>query len=238
MTSIEALIDRQLRRWEHDRRHVQTGGVVAESGVAVQPIITISRQHGGRGEEVAALLAERLGYTLLHRDVIDRISESTGYTRRLIEALDEHTRSEVTHWVDAMLSGSFVDERDYAAGLFRTLYSIARLGGIVVVGRGANFIVGPEGGVHFRIVAPREERIRSLARRREISEAEAAREVEAVDQERAKFVRKLCQRPVDDPIGYDLILNESGRTLEVMVDIVTAVAKEKIARLRAAAGKG
>jgi cytidylate kinase len=232
--SIEAIIDRQLRRWEHERRRVQAGAAAPEPGPAMQPIITLSRQHGGRGEEVAARLAERCGYALLDRNMIDRISESTGLTRRLMEALDERSRSEVTGWVEAMVGGGvFLDESDYVAGLFRTVSSLARLGGVVVVGRGANFIVGPESGIHFRLVAPREERIKNLAHGKRLSEAEAAREIDAVDRERDKFIRKAFKRSVDDPLAYDLILNESGRPLETLVGLISHVVEEKIARLRA-----
>ena len=51
--------------------------------------------------------------------------------------------------------------------------------------------------------------------------------------DRDAFVRKLFHRAVDDPLAYDLILNESGRTLDALVEIAAAVAEEKIARLRA-----
>ncbi len=230
--SIEAIIDRQLRRWEHDRRLAAAGGVGGEARVVAQPIITVSRQHGSRGRDLASRLAERFQYTLLHRDVIDRISMSTGHTRRLLEALDEHSRSQLAIWVDSMLSGRYVDETDYAVGLLKTVYSIARLGGVVVVGRGANFIVEPTGGVHLRVVAPPGERIRNLMRRGNLTADEAAREIRVVDQERAKFVRKLFHRSVDDPLGYDMILNESGRSLDFLVRVAAIVVEEKIGRLR------
>jgi cytidylate kinase len=232
--TIEALIDRQLRRWEHDRRNVRAGRVAAEPVAQIQPIITVSRQHGSRGCEVAARVADRFGYTLLHRDLIDRIAESTGLTRRLLETLDEHSRSQITSWIDSLLWGKYLDEGDYAVGLLTAVRSIARLGGVVVVGRGANFIVGPEGGVHIRIVAPRPERVRRLMARKQLSEADAAREVDAVDQERAKFIRKLFHRAVDDPLAYDLVVNETERSLETVTEIVTVAAAEKVERLREA----
>jgi cytidylate kinase len=232
MPSIEAIIDRQLRKWEHEHRHVHAGGPVIDRRAMTQPVVTVSRQHGSRGREVAAKLAERFHYTLLHRNTIDRISESTGHLRRLLEALDEHSRSQVSIWVDSMLSGKYLDETDYAAALFKTVHSIARLGGVVVVGRGANFIIGPDAGVHLRIVAPREERIASLARRKGITEAAAGREIDVYDHDRDAFVRKLFHRSVEDPLAYDVVLNQSGRPVNVLVDLATAVAEEKIARLR------
>jgi hypothetical protein len=230
--SIEMIIDRQLRQWEFNRRALTV--VAAEPTTVAQPIITISREHGSRGRDLAACLAERFGYTLLHRAVIDRLSESTGHTRRLLEALDEHSRSQLTNWFASIFSGKHLDESDYIAGLFKTLYSIARLGGVVVVGRGANFIIGPEAGVHLRVVAPLGERVSHLMRRGNVSTDEAAREIESVDKEREKFVRRLFHRSVGDPLAYDMVINESGRSLDTMVGIATLAAEEKIERLRAA----
>lgn len=231
--SIEAIIDQQLRRWEHEGRMAAAGRVATVTQIVAQPIITVSRQHGSRGRDLASRLAERFQYTLLHRDVIDHISVCTGHLRRLLEALDEHSRSQLTMWADSMISGKYLDEGDYAVGLLKTVHSIARLGGVVVVGRGANFIVGPTGGAHLRVVAPFDERIRNLLRRGSLSADEAAREIKAVDEERAKFVRRLFHRSVDDPLGYDVIINESGRSLDDLVRIATVVVEEKLARLKA-----
>ncbi len=231
--SVEALIDRQLRRWEHERQLARARNAGTPARPAFQPLITVSRQHGSRGREIAAGVADRFHYTLLHRNLIDRISESTGFTRRLVEALDEHARSQLQSWIESMMWGRYLDESDYAVGLLKTVRSIAALGGAVVVGRGANLVVGLEHGVHVRIIAPREERIRNLAHRKTLTAAEAAREVRRVDAERAKFVRKPFGRSVDDPLAYDLVVNESGCPLEALVDSVTVVARQKMDRLRA-----
>jgi hypothetical protein len=209
-------------------------GATTVTATVAQPIITVSRQHGSRGRDLAAGLAERFGYTLLHRDVLDLLSKSTGHTRRLLEVLDEHSRSQLATWFSSMISGKYLDESDYMTGLFKTVYSIARLGGVVVVGRGTNFIIGPEAGVHLRVVAPLEERVSQLMRRGNLSTDDATREIEDVDRERAKFVHSMFHRSVNDPLAYDMVINESGRSLDAMVTIATLVAEEKIERLRAA----
>ena len=73
--SIDSIIDRQLRRWEHERRTTRAAGPEPRPGPGFQPVITVSRQHGSSGSTIASALAERFGYTLLHRDVIERMSE-------------------------------------------------------------------------------------------------------------------------------------------------------------------
>lgn len=230
-TSIDGLIDRQLRRWEHERR--RSSEPESEPRPELHHVITISRQHGSSGAEIASDLAGHFGYTLLHRNVIDRMCESTGHTRRLLEVLDEHDRSEVTSWFDSMFSGRYVDLDDYVRALLTTVRSIARLGGVVVVGRGANYIIGPEQGVHFRVVAPLEERTRSVAERDGVDDREARRRIDALDHERGEFIRKVFNRSVDDPLGYDLIVNEAAIPRGQIIELMAGVAEAKFQRLRA-----
>ncbi len=229
--SIDAIIDRQFRRWELER-NIGRRPEMHESHPAVHPLITISREHGSPGSAIAASLADRFGYTLLQRDVIDRMCQSTGYSRRLLEALDERSRSQMATWFDSMVGGLYFDSTDYVRALFTTLYSIARLGGVVIVGRGANFIVGPERGFHVRVVAPREERIRAIAERKGISVRDAAHEVATRDHERAEFVRRLFHRSADDPLAYDLVVNASGVAPRAVAEWLAQAARLKFERLR------
>ena len=183
--SIDSIVDRQFRRWEMELSLRPRQGHRSEARVAAHPVITLSRQHGSLGSEIAARLADRFRYTLLHRDIIDRMCESTDYSHRLLETLDEHAQSHLTTWVQSMLAGRYVDEGDYVRALIKTVYSIARLGGVVVVGRGSNFIVGLEHGFHIRVVAPRDRRVETLVQRLGVSPRDAVHETESVDRHRA-----------------------------------------------------
>ena len=231
--SIDSIIDRQLRLWEHERKTARAAGPEPRPRPEFQPVITVSRQHGSSGSAIAAGLAERFGYTLLHRDVIERMSEDAGYTRRLLEVLDEHAQPPVTSWFDSILVGNYVDSSDYVRALLNVVHSVAQLGGVVVVGRGANFIIGAERGFHVRIVAPREARIQNLIARKGITVREAGHEVDTRDHDRAEFTQRLFGRDVDDPLAYDMIVNEADLTPEAIVPAIALVAAEKIQKLRA-----
>lgn len=232
--SIDSIIDRQLRRWELELRLGRDAGEAFERR-PLQPLVTISRQVGTRGSEIAAGLAARLQYTLLDRDVIDRMCRSTGYTRRLVEALDERARSQITHWLDSMFAGDWVDSSDYMRALVKTIFSIAQLGGVVVVGRGANFIVGPTRGFHARIVAPRERRLERLGAERSLGRRDAEHELAAGDREREEFIRRLFGRSADDPLAYDVVVNEADVETERIVSWLETAARDKFARLAASA---
>lgn len=235
MPSIDSILDRQVRKWELERAaRPHERGPLGRPGTLVQPVLTVSRQRGSGGTHLAERLAECFGYTLLHRDVIDRICASSGYQRRIVASLDGHARSQLQLWVESVLQGAYVDANDYVKALLEVIYSISQLGGVVVVGRGANFILGHERGFHIRVVAPREVRVRSLAEREGLAERDALREIEKSDRERTEWIRKVFGRSIDDPLGYDLVINQSSISMESAASLVAAAAQEKFEKLRAA----
>ena len=57
------------------------------------PVITIARQVGAGGEEIARLVAQRLGARLLDRELLAQASAETGIPVQYFELLDERGRS-------------------------------------------------------------------------------------------------------------------------------------------------
>lgn len=233
MPTIDSILDRQVRKWELERTaHLHESGPHDRARRLCQPVLTVSRQRGSGGTILAERLAQRFGYTLLHRDIIDRIVESAGYKRRIVESLDGHARSQLQLWFESVVQGAYVDAGDYVKALLEVIYSISELGGVVVVGRGANFILGHDRGFHIRVVAPREVRVRNLVTREGMSERDARHEIEKADHERDAWVRQVFGRSADDPLAYDLVVNHLSISMEAATTLVAAAAQEKFERLR------
>lgn len=231
MTSIEMIIDRQIRRWELQRSLEEQPSDAVRTLYPTKPVITISRQRGTGGAIVAERLARRFNYTLLHRDTIDRICETAGYHRRIVESLDEHSKSQLAIWFESIITGQQVDLSDYARHLFQVVYSIARLGGVVVVGRGANFVIGSQQGFHARLVGSREFRIANIVAFDKMSPKDAAVSADRTDSERAEFVRQLIGKSIDDVLAYDMVLNVDYLPLDSVVNLIASAAMEKFEKL-------
>lgn len=233
MHTRDSILDRQILKWELERAAQTPERRSHEMPHRVlQPVLTVSRQRGSGGTILAGKLAERFGYTLLHHDVIDRICESSGYKHRLIASLDGHARSQLQIWFESMLQGTYFDAGDYVKALLEVIYSISQLGGVVVVGRGANVILGPDRGFHIRVVAPREVRVRTLMEREGLGEREALREIERSDHERSEWIHKVLRHDIDDPLNYDLVINHLSISMDAATSLVAAAAQEKFERLR------
>ncbi len=232
MVSIDAIINRQLLKWELEKKQVAEQPLAKS---APPQVVTVSRQAGSRGSHFATRLAEELGFDRLHRETIDAICDSSGYRRRIVENLDERFRGDLELMVEALFTGQSVDHRDYTRHLFQVVLSTARLGGVVLVGRGGNFILGPRRGFHIRVVAPPEQRIANLVMYKNVTKEVAAAEADRVDSERKELMAKLFGHDIDDPAHYDLIINLGLMDLEEMVRPTIAAIHAKFARLAALA---
>jgi cytidylate kinase len=218
MGSLEALINKQLRRWELEQKK-RTEDINAGLVPAVRPIITISRQKGSGGAYFAEQLAERLKYQLLYREVIDEICNSSGYRRQIIESIDDKVRSRIELWMAGLFSGAMIDSSDYFKQLFKVISTIAEHGGVIVVGRGANFIIPAGRGFSIRVVASLSRRIENLMRVQNLTHEQAEKEIKRVDRERSDFIKSNFKRDIDEPGVYDLVINTTNISIETAIKI-------------------
>jgi len=228
MPSIESIINRQFRQWELQKSQRQEKPAAP---ALPPPIISVSRETGTRGAYFARLIAEKLDFQLIHREVIDAICASSGYRKRIIESLDEKYRGDIEMLVESFLTGQAVDSSDYIRHLYTVVQSMARLGGVVLVGRGGNFILGPDHGFHIRFVGPHEMRIKNLITYKQMSHDEAAAEVDRSDADRREMIEKLFDADINDPHHYDLMVNIAFIDIEDIVPLVIDTLNDKFKRL-------
>ena len=227
MTSIERIIDRQLRRWEMERLkklEEKKSDIVTEK----KPIVTVSRQRGSRGSYLAEKLATRLGHQLLHREIIDKICASSGYRRQVIESLDDKTRSNIELWFDGLIKGQYVDASSYLLYLLKIIRSISAHSGVIIVGRGANFILSPGEGYHIRVIADINIRIENLIKFQNMSKEDAESAVKKADKERSDFIYSNFRRDINDSSAYDLVINTTYVGIEETLEMVNIGIKSKI----------
>ncbi|MCD6250536.1 MAG: cytidylate kinase-like family protein [candidate division Zixibacteria bacterium] len=228
MTSIETIVNRQILKWELEKKETEQ---IEEDRPRPSPIVTISRQSGSRGSYFGSRLAQRLGYQRLHRDAIDLICESSGYRKRIIESLDGRFRGRLELLAEAIVTGQIVDLTDYARQLCKVVLSMSELGGVVLMGRGGNFILGSKRGFHLRVICPREKRIENLIKYKKMTTDEASTAIDRSDENRRKFAEELFGFDIDDPRQYDMVINSSLIDVEDMVNIAVIAIKAKMSKL-------
>ncbi|UCD95444.1 MAG: cytidylate kinase-like family protein [Candidatus Zixiibacteriota bacterium] len=227
MGSIEALIDRQLRKWELEKRmrlEAEKEGKEANA----RPIVTVSRQRGSQGSYLAEKLAVKFGYQLLHREIIDEICHSSGYRRQIIESLDDKVRSRMELWFEGIFKGMFIDSSDYFKHLYKVIMTISELGGVVVVGRGANFMLPYDQGFHIRVVAAIPKRVENLVKFQNLTQKQAEKEVRELDRSRSEFVKSGFRQDINDPRAYDMVINTTYIDIEDAVTLAEMGMRAKV----------
>jgi cytidylate kinase len=197
--SIEQLVEDQVRRWNLPRPRPD------EERPA--PVITVSRQHGAGGAEVARRLCEDLDVDLVDHEIIRRIAVSTRLTERAVEELDEKDHEILAEWLMSLADPRHLDPLGYREHLTHLVRTITRAGGAVIVGRGAHLILSAEDALRVLVVAPFGYRVESIMRREGLSERSARERIAQVDGEREAFLRRHFHAPFADPSLFDLVVN-------------------------------
>lgn len=232
MTSIQLIVDRQLRRWEAERLAAlesMRAGRTAPRAAPVRPTVTVSRQAGLRGEAIAHALAERLGYELFDQQIVDYIASHHEVHRQMLEMLDEHTMSSIKLWAEGIVRGQHVDQADFLRFLSKTVRGIHAHGGAVILGRGANFLLCDARAFRVQLVAPLDERVKMHMADRGLDAEAARRELVATDAGRNDFIRRFYHADWADPGAYDLSLNVAGLTVEVAAAIIAQAMESFVA---------
>ena len=229
-TSLEQLIEQQIGRWELARRRKarqERPGRGKLGRLYFGPYLLISREKGAGGRQVANLIGQRLGWQVFDRQIVDAIAQRTQMRQQLVENLDEKTRGGLEDFLRHVLTKE-IGSTDYLTHLRRVLLTLGQQGDVVIVGRGAEYILPNQFGVRVRLVAPFDVRAERIARAEGLTPEEANPLVARVDRERRDFVHTSFQKDASDPLNYDLVINTGPLTVERTAGIVLAALKQKL----------
>jgi cytidylate kinase len=191
------------------------------------PVITLSRQLGSQGDEVAAAVAQRLGLRLVGREAINRAAREAGAPEVALAAIDELGLLGVRPGRAAI--------RSYREKIADVVEEMAADGQLLLVGRGGQVILaGHPGVLHVRIIAPREARIQYVSQSSGIGVDAATARVEASDRARADFVKRYYGVDQGDPELYDIVLNMAQLDVETATDLICRAAQWAAQRRNAA----
>ena len=164
-------------------------------------IITVEREYGCGGGEIAQKIADRLGWKLWDQLLTCEIARRSNCRESDVERREERVDPLYYRLLKSVLRGSFEGSLNVhrlklldADSIFRitgrVVQNAASAGNCVIVGRGAqHFLSNRDDALHVFLFAPREEKIRRLISGG-MSETEAEYQVDTVDQERAAFIEK------------------------------------------------
>jgi len=221
MKSIEQVIESQVKRW-------QAMSPAREGKAKPSPVVTVSRQPGSGGRLIAKGIADRLDLNLFDREILQGVAKSAKMSAFLLESLDEKGLNLVDDWVSTLVNERHLWPDQYLHHLMKVVGTIARHGGAVIVGRGANFVLPRDGVFRVRVVAPLEERVRHVADEFGVDLSEAKRHVVRAESDRRAFVRRYFNADIGNPENYDLVINTGRMNLEASIEAVVAALSKRV----------
>jgi cytidylate kinase len=189
--------------------------------------IALSRQVGTPVDDEAAELGQRLGWAVHNADILERIARELGISTAALAKFDERRRSWLVECLESFSVGAGIGESVYVRRLVRTLRELAAKGDCVIIGRGAAHLLPAETTLTVRLIGEREDRITMLAHRLGIDRAQAARTIDEVESERARFIKEYFNHDPRDMAHYDLVLNTSHLSIAQCAGLIVEAVHQR-----------
>jgi len=208
-------------------------------------LITIAREFGAGGSELAEAIGERLGWPVLDRELAHRVARRLELDPEVVERMDEHAPTLLARMASAMLvcppeAPLFVDAAsvlspDAVANATRLeLQEAARTPPLVIVGHGGQCLFRDRPGtLHLRLVAPIADRVARVCGRLDCDPKTAAAQLRQADEDRNAYIRRYHEAEWRNPLLYDLEINTGRIAIPVAADLVA-----RLIEVPAAAGAG
>ncbi len=197
-------------------------------------ILTIEREYGSGGGEIAQQLAQRLGWKLWDQMLTEEIARLADCPKAIVEGREERTDPLYYRLFKSFLRGSYegslnahklnlVDSECILKFTKQVVEHAAKTGNSVIVGRGSqHFLRDRKDTLRVFLYAPREDKVRRL-RARGKSEDEAEQLVDTVDRERTAFIQKYFGVEWPDRVVYHTMINTTVGDENVVQMILEAL---------------
>ncbi|RMH64881.1 MAG: hypothetical protein D6677_03660 [Calditrichaeota bacterium] len=201
---VEKLLSRQIELWKQKR-------YTPDAQSAFPGVLTISRDTTGKGNALARQIAERTGWKIYDREIVDYIAEHAHVRTALVASFDEKEKQQLEIMLSHLLNTNHFSRESYLKFLIKAVLSIATHGRAIFLGRGANFILPDHKALKIRIV----ETVPS-----EAGEAE----------ERAAFIRRMFNADIRDPRHYHILLNLDKTDTGLAAEWICYALRKKFSR--------
>jgi cytidylate kinase len=183
-------------------------------------VLTVEREYGSGGGEIAAILAQRLGWKLWDQALTNEIARLMECDCRVVEERAEKRDPLFHRLLMAFMRGShegslnaprlkIADAECIREVTEQVVKEAAQCGGCVIVGRGSAYYLDDRpDAFHVFIYAPFDNKVRRLQAEGK-SEREAIHLAESVDRDREAFIRQYFKVDWPDRHRFHLMVNSA-----------------------------
>ena len=192
--------------------------------------LALSREAGARGGSIARRVGRKLGWQVVDQELLEFLTQD----EQAFQELPEQAREWAEERLDQLLRARILGNESGVVALARAVLLLGSVGEVVIIGRGAGYILPPASTLHVRVIAPEQDRIAYMSQWLRLTADEAGEEVRRRDQRRAEFLSAQIGCVADDPNPYDFVLNSSRLGEEGSAESVAQAARGKLLGLEPA----
>ena len=229
---LAAAVERQMQSWSLLREiEDRTAGRlrVDQAAGTMLRYVTISREAGAGGGEIARLVGDRLGWKVFDKNLLDQVAERFHESRLMLDLVDETPNNWAFDVFGTWMDRSIITHQRYMAHVTRVIQSLARGGNEVFVGRGAQFLLPAAQTLAVRIVAPARFRIERIVQLKNLTANDARQFMQETDRGRREFIQRFFRHDIGDPRLYDLVVNVEHFGLAGAAELILAGLRQQAA---------
>lgn len=204
-------------------------------------VITLSRQLGARGAEIACGVAAELNFRVVGREMVYEAIEGCMIEHVPLDA-EEDKSTIIQRALDfiqgrpavpdvlpvfnqsepGLLSAGFFDTNGYYRSVLESIvFDLSRKGNVLIIGQAGQVLLRDHpSAFHTRVVAPMDKRIETIRQRFGLSAEKALHQIETSDRARAEYLKRHYKADIDDARLYDLTINTGKISPQQAIEVI------------------
>jgi len=201
-------------------------------------VVTISKEFGTEGEKVASLVAEKLGYEYIGKNLVAdiakelHISESEAVTfhktsqSRILRFVDRYTCSIVQKVVDR--EHGCLDDKNYYEVTKKLVENVYEAGNVIILGWGSQCLLkGKPDTLHVRLIKDNELKINAIMQFENLSHKAAKDFIDREEGDLKAYIKQYFNEDWKAAHLYDIIIDMGKISVEKAVDMICDNVKHK-----------
>ncbi len=199
--SAAQMVDEYFRDWEKKQKKGRA------TPIQPQPAICLSRKIGVGALELADMLAERFGFRVVDKEIVEQIAKNTELLQKTVAYYDERYADKIEELMSFLFREKSFIMSDYARQLISAIYTLADSGPTIFVGRGAHLVLPRESVLAVRVISSKSYRVTRLTRILGCEHDLAVKELDESDKLQRKFFKKVYGLKDASPYEFDMVIN-------------------------------
>ena len=208
-------------------RHGFRGDQPAEASLPAALTIAVSREVGARGGSLGRRVARILGWDVYGQELLEYIARDATCRQDVLQGLSTEAAGWVEDRLQQLLREQELSQNPSILNLARVILALGSKGQVVLIGRGAGYILPRETTLHIRVVAPTAERVAYLAQWLRLTVEEAAAQVRLRDSGRQEFLSAHFHQRPSETCLYDLVLNSTSLGEDLCAELILQAARAR-----------